>query len=288
MRLFVFGLGYSALATACLMRNRLNQFSGTSRSAARVNMLQQAGIDAVIFDGHGPSDGVGSRLPGIDHILHSIAPPETGDPVLAFHGRNIAEAQPEGICYLSTVGVYGDHDGGLVSEDSPCRPASERSRRRLRAEADWKSFCDEHEIPLAILRLAGIYGPGRGPFEKLRAGTSRRIVKPDQVFNRIHVEDIAQIAEAAMSRNADGIFNCGDDLPAPPQEVISHAAGLLGLEPPAEEPFDEADLSPMARSFYGENKRVDNSRIKSELGITLKYPTYREGLAAILDGEGRA
>ncbi len=286
MKLFVFGLGYSSLATAARMRPMLERLAGTTRTPDRAKALKTAGIDAMDFDGAGPNGAVSAGLGDITHILQSIAPPEAGDPVLAFHGLDIARTKPAAICYLSTVGVYGDHDGGWVDEESPCHPASGRSQQRLAAEAAWRAFCNSHGIALSILRLAGIYGPGRGPFQKLRAGTSRRIIKPGQVFNRIHVDDIAQIVSAALSRNADGIFNCADDEPAPPQDVIAHACEILGMAQPPEEPIEEADLSAMARSFYGENKRVKNDKIKAELGIELAYPTFREGFAAIAKREG--
>ena len=288
MRVFVFGLGYSALATVGCIQYRLETITGTSRNPDRLRTPASPEIEVIAFDGRNPGPDVAARLSGITHILHSIAPDDAGDPVLAHHAADIAGAKPQSICYLSTVGVYGDHDGAWVNEESPCRPVSARSIRRLDAEAAWRDFCARHGIALSILRLAGIYGPGRGPFEKLRSGTSRRIIKPGQVFNRIHVDDIAQVAAEALTGNAEGIFNCADDLPAPPQDVIAHAAKLLGIEPPPEVSFGEAALSPMARTFYGENKRINNSKIKRELGVTLQYPTYREGLSAILAAQQAA
>jgi nucleoside-diphosphate-sugar epimerase len=185
--------------------------------------------------------------------------------------------------YLSTTGVYGDARGDWVDESAPLTPATERGRRRVNAEASWSAIPD---LPLHIFRLAGIYGPGRGPFAKVRDGTARRIIKPGQVFSRIHVEDIAQVLEASMlNPEAGTVFNLCDDDPAPPQDVIAHAADLLDMEIPPETPFEEADLSPMARSFYSESKRVRNDRIKTDLGVTLKYPDYRAGLAAVLAAE---
>jgi nucleoside-diphosphate-sugar epimerase len=209
-----------------------------------------------------------------------------GDPVLKQFRAELAAARPEAVVYLSTVGVYGDHCGAWVDEASECRPVSKRSRQRFEAEAAWRTFAEETRVKVAIVRLAGIYGPKRGPFEKLRRGTARRIVKPGQVFNRIHVDDIAAIVDAAFAQKGDGVFNGSDDEPAPPQEVLAYAAGLLGLPPPAEVAYEEAALTPMARSFYGENKRVRNDRIKRELGVRLAYPTYREGLRAVLEAEG--
>ncbi len=218
-----------------------------------------------------------------DHILVSIAPDEAGDPVLRHFAEDVAAAKPKSIVYLSTVGVYGDHGGAWVDEESECRPVSKRSRERVAAEDAWRQFTAETGVPLAVIRLAGIYGPGRGPFEKIKRGTARRIVKPGQVFNRVHVDDIAQIVEAAFAERADGIFNGVDDEPAPPQDVLAYAAALLGLPPPPEVPLESADLSEMARSFYGESKRVRNDKMKRELGVRLVFPTYREGLQAILE-----
>jgi nucleoside-diphosphate-sugar epimerase len=238
--------------------------------------------------GVAPSPTIPAALRETTHLLVSIAPTDAGDPVLARFHDALAAAPLRSIVYLSTVGVYGDHDGAWVDESTPCRPVSARSRQRVDAEAAWRAFARAAGVPLAIIRLAGIYGPGRGPFEKIRRGTARRIVRPGQVFNRIHVDDIAAIVEAAFARRADGIFNGADDEPAPPEEVLAHAARLLGLPPPPEVAFEDADMTLMARSFYGESKRVRNEKIKSELGIRLSHSTYREGLAAILTAEAPA
>jgi nucleoside-diphosphate-sugar epimerase len=236
-------------------------------------------------DGVGVTDPIGETLRETDHILVSIAPDEAGDPVLRRFRDALAAAKPKSIVYLSTVGVYGDHGGAWVDEESECRPVSKRSRERIAAEHAWRQFAAETGVPLAVIRLAGIYGPGRGPFEKIKRGTAQRIVKPGQVFNRIHVDDVAQIVEAAFAQRADGIFNGVDDAPAPPEDVIAYAATLLGLPQPPEVPVETAELSPMARSFYGESKRVRNDSVKDELGVRLAYPTYREGLRAVLDAE---
>ena len=185
--------------------------------------------------------------------------------------------------YLSTTGVYGNHDGGWVDEDTPLTPSTRRGKWRVAAEAEWQAIPD---LPLHIFRLAGIYGPGRGPFSKVRNGTARRIIKPGQVFSRIHVEDIAQVLAASIAQPDPGaIYNMCDDDPAPPQDVIAHAAELLGQPLPPEEDFETAEMTPMARSFYAESKRVKNDKIKTDLGVQLIYPTYREGLAALLDLE---
>jgi nucleoside-diphosphate-sugar epimerase len=202
--------------------------------------------------------------------------------VLRHFHADLAAAKPKSIVYLSTVGVYGDRDGAWVDETSECHPVSKRSKERAAAEDAWRAFSEETGVPVAIIRLAGIYGPGRGPFEKIRRGTARRIVKSGQVFNRIHVDDIAQIVEAAFERRANGIFNGTDDEPAPPQDALAYAAELLHVPAPRELAYEDANLTPMARSFYGESKRVRNDKIKHEFGVRLAYPTYREGLKAIL------
>ncbi|WP_156953381.1 SDR family oxidoreductase [Afifella pfennigii] len=284
--LFCFGLGYSArFAIADLQPESV---WGTTRTAEKLHALAGLGAMPLIFDGvaGAPHNGaVEDAVAEASHVLVSIAPEAQGDPVLAVFRDALAEAQPMAICYLSTVGVYGDHGGAWVDETTPCQPVSERSKRRLDAEEAWLEFGEEVGVPVSVIRLAGIYGPGRGPFRKLRDGTSRRIIKHGQVFNRIHGEDIGRIVAAALGQQAVGIFNGADDEPAPPQDVIAYAAKLLGMEPPPEVPFEEAEMSPMARSFYGENKRVRNDKIKTELGVNLAYRSYREGLAATLAAE---
>ncbi len=285
VNLFVFGMGYSARAVHRRMAARLDHISGTTRTAQKTAGLEADGIEAFVFDGAARNLNVAGALPPASHVLVSIGPDEEGDPVLRHYRDDLAAARLASIVYFSTVGVYGDHDGAWVDEDSPCRPVSKRSKCRLAAEVAWQRFAAETGIPVAIIRLSGIYGPGRGPFQKLKAGTSRRIIKPGQVFNRIHVKDIAQIVETAFDQQASGVFNGTDDEPAPPQDVIVHAAALLGIEPPPEVPFNAADLSAMARTFYGENKRVRNDKIKTKLNISLAFPTYREGLAAILEAQ---
>ena len=217
---------------------------------------------------------------------------ETGDPALAAYGHALASAPGlRWAGYLSTIGVYGDLQGAWADEETPAEPETERGVARLEAEAAWTAFCRERGLPLDIFRLAGIYGPGRNPLDRVRRGEARRIVKPGQVFNRIHVEDIARTVAAAIHQERrepeTRLFNLADDEPAPPQDVILYAAELIGAPPPPEIPFEEAALPPMARSFYAGNKRLRNARIKRELGIALKYPTYREGLRALLDdGDG--
>lgn len=277
--LFSFGLGYTARA---LVRSLDDGWRciGTSRSDDSAKALP--GVEMHQWPGASPS------LDGVTHLLISAGPGDAGDPVLAEYRDEIAARadQFDWVGYLSTTAVYGDRSGGWVDEADSVAPSSVRGDLRVAAERDWRSIPG---LPLHIFRLAGIYGPGRGPFTKVRAGTARRIVKPGQVFSRIHVDDIAQVLRASIAQPRPGaIYNLCDDDPAPPQDVIGLAAELLGLPLPAEVPFDEAGMSAMARSFYGENKRVRNDLIKSELGVKLLYPSYREGLRALLKVETEA
>ena len=282
MRLFVFGLGYSADAFVRRVSSRCVTITATTRSEEKAARLAERGIVPVLFDGAAPSEAVREALADATHVLVSIAPGEAGDPVLTHHAADLAAARPNWVGYLSTVGVYGNHDGGWVDEETPCRPVSRRSRQRIEAEEAWLAFAVEHDVPVQIFRLSGIYGPGRNTFMNFEKGTARRLIKPGQVFNRIHVEDIAGALEAAIdAAPTTRIFNVTDDEPAPPQDVITYAAKLLGVAPPPEQDFETADLSPMARSFYGENKRVSNERVKRELGYTFRYPDYRTALDAL-------
>ena len=285
MKLLCFGLGYSAHAAVERLRPRLERVWGTTRRAAGSGRPALSGVTMIAFDGATHSTVAAEALAKADHVLVSVPPNDNGDPVLSHFRDDLAARAPRAIVYLSTVGVYGDHGGAWVDETSECRPVSKRSLLRLAAEQSWERFSAETGVPVAIIRLAGIYGPGRGPFQKVRSGTARRIIKPGQVFNRIHVDDIAAIVDAAFDKRAGGVFNGVDDAPAPPQDVIAYAAELLGLPAPPEIAFADADLSPMARSFYGESKRVRNGKIKRVLGVTLAHPTYREGLRAALEAE---
>ena len=235
--------------------------------------MKSAGIEPFLWPGD-----LSGVLVRATHILASAAPDAAGDPFLAA-APGIAQARAEWVGYLSTTGVYGDHQGGWVDESTPLTPSSTRGAYRVLAEINWAAT----GLPVHIFRLAGIYGPGRGPFEKVRDGTARRIIKPGQVFSRTHVEDIATVLEASIARpNPGAAYNVCDDDPAPPQDVLSHAAHLLGLPEPPAVAYADADMTPMARSFYSESKRVRNDRIKAELAVTLRYPTYREGLAGLL------
>jgi nucleoside-diphosphate-sugar epimerase len=286
--LFCFGLGYSALALVRRLIAAGWAVTGTCRDPASRARLRAEGFDASLFDRDRP--GVGEALRGVTHILVSIPPEPIGDPVLACHAEDIAGVGGlRWLGYLSTTGVYGDRGGGWVDEDSALCPTGERGRRRVAAEAGWLDLWRRRGVPVHIFRLAAIYGPGRSPFGALQAGTAKRIDKPGQVFSRIHVEDLASVIENSMARPRPGVvYNVCDDEAAPPDAVVAHAAALLGLPAPPLVPYDRAALSPMAASFYADNKRVANRRIKAELGVTLRYPTYREALQALwAAGEGR-
>ncbi|WP_253949049.1 SDR family oxidoreductase [Mangrovicoccus sp. HB161399] len=282
--LLSFGHGYSAGALARRLIPGGWRIIGTTRSAERANQLAAEGAEALIW----PGSDLSAAISEATHILISAGPDADGDPVLRDWAAQIG-ARGRGLRwlgYLSTTGVYGDHQGGWVDESTPLSPSTRRGRWRMDAEGAWQALAAEVGLPLHIFRLAGIYGPGRGPFEKVRQGTARRIIKPGQVFSRIHVEDIAQVLAASIARPDPGaVYNLCDDDPAPPEEVIAHAAELLGLPVPPAIPIEEADMTPMARSFYAESKRVRNDRIKQDLGVALLYPDYRSGLAALLDGE---
>jgi nucleoside-diphosphate-sugar epimerase len=245
------------------------------------------GIGAHLFDRDQPLADAPALLGDATHVVSSIPPDGAGDPVLDCHGdglRNLKSLRWVG--YLSTTGVYGDRGGDWVDENTPRQPTLDRSRRRARAEDAWLALWERGRVPAHLFRLAGIYGPGRSAIDSIRDGTAKRIVKPGQVFSRIHVEDIAAVLMASMARPNPGVvYNVCDDNPAPPDEVIAYAAELLGVEPPPAVPFEQAQLSDMARSFYADNKRVRNDRIKNELGVRLKHPDYRSGLQAILHGD---
>ena len=282
MKLLIFGIGYSGLAIA---KEWPGTVVGTTRSAEKQSVLAAQGIDAVIFDG-AITDELNLHLATATHVVISASPSADGDPVLnaipEFFERTAAL---QWLGYLSTVGVYGDFEGAWISENTAPKPVSKRGQWRVEAENKWSELAKDNNVPFSIFRLAGIYGPGRSTFDKIRNGASRRIVKSGQVFNRIHVEDIAQIVNKAAQLKAVGVFNGADNEPAPPNLVIEHAAKMLGIDPPPEEPIETADMTPMARSFYGDNKRCGNARLKKDLGISLRHPTYREGLASILSQE---
>jgi nucleoside-diphosphate-sugar epimerase len=281
MGVFFFGFGYSSAASArALHRLRVPAVPvfGTTREAP------SAAPDAVRlhrFTGDAPG-AYGDDLARATHVVVSVPPDEQGDPVLRHHREDVAAAKNlQWLGYFSTVGVYGDFGGASVDESAATRPVNPRSRRRVAVEAEWRDFAADRGVPLLVLRLAGIYGPGRSVLDKLADGTARRIVKPGQVFNRIHVDDVGRVTALAALQGLGGTFNLADDEPAPPQDVVGYAAALLGNTPPPEIPFATAEMTPMARSFYADNKRVGNAAIKRALGIELLYPSYRQGLAAI-------
>lgn len=280
--LFCFGLGYCASTLARRLRPAGWTVSGTARTPNGVARIAAGGDRAILFDGTAPSPEVAAALRDATHVLLSIPPGNSGDPALRWHGNDIADSPNlRWIGYFSTVGVYGDTAGGWVNEETEARPGSERGRRRLAAEHAWMRLGRDSGKTVAVFRLPGIYGPGRSVLDDLRDGTARRLVKPGQVFNRIHVEDIASAVDAAIANPQSEVYNVVDDFPAPPQDVIAYGAELLGLPCPPDIDFATAELTPMARGFYSESKRVSNARMKQQLGLSLAYPTYREGLAAI-------
>ena len=292
--LFCFGLGYSAQHYIAEFGGRFDRIAGTVTTREKAAAIAGAGIgghtvEAFVFDGSDAPPEVTAALMDAAAVLVSVPPDGEGDPVLRHFSGAIAGApQLQSIVYLSTVGVYGDHGGAWVDETSPAAPISERSRVRLAAEQEWQALGQRASKPVATLRLSGIYGPGQNALIQVARGSAKRIDKPGQVFNRIHVEDIAQAIEAAFTQRADGVFNVTDDEPTPQGVPVAFAADLLGVAPPPEMPFAEAakSMSPMALSFYAESKRVRNDKLKRELGVHFRYPTYREGLRALFAREG--
>lgn len=283
--LFCLGFGYCAQLLARRLRAQAWEVSGTVRSEAGVAALRQHGFDAFAWAGEAHSPQVAEKLAHVTHLLLSAPPNEAGDPLLSHHREDLTRAPSLAwVGYLSTVGVYGNHDGMWITESAALNATRKRGRRRIEAEQAWLDFGAATGKAVQVFRLAGIYGPGRSAIDKLKTGQARRIIKPGQVFNRIHVADIATTLEASINHpNPGAIYNVCDDEPAPPQDPITFAAELLNVDPPPEVRFDVAELTPMARSFYGENKRISNARIKDELGVTLAFPSYREGLQAIMD-----
>jgi nucleoside-diphosphate-sugar epimerase len=287
--LICFGLGYSAQHFVEIFAKKFDCIVGTVRNAERAGALNahpSGRLKALIFDGSSTPPDLRSVIAEADAALISVPPDENGDPVLRACGDVLAHAQRlRAIVYLSTIGVYGDCGGAWVDEATPPQPGAARSRERLAAEQAWLDFGTRHGVAVAILRLAGIYGPGQNALVQIASGKARRIVKPGQVFNRIHVGDIAQAIDAAFARRASGIFNVADDAPTPPADPIVFAAQLLGVAPSPEIPFAQAapTMSPMALSFWQECRRVKNDKLKRELGVSLRYPTYREGLRALFE-----
>ncbi len=284
--LLCFGLGYSAQHWLASYGKRFERIWATVQNAthaAELNARAQCGLTVLAFDGTVVSTELRTAITQANALLISVPPNASGDPVLRTCGAALVQARLSSIVYLSSVGVYGNHDGAWVDEGSECRPVKDHNAHRLAAERAWRDLGARAGVPVAILRLAGIYGPERSAFDSLRRGTARRIAKPGQVFNRIHVADVARAIDAAFESRADGFFNVTDDEPTPAGEPIVFAAKLLGIEPPPEIPFVEArkTMSEFAASFYIDVKRVRNAKLKSALGVTLLYPTYREGLTAL-------
>ena len=279
MNLFIFGIGFSGIEIAKAALASGAAVAGTTRSETKAARLAELGIEPFLFDGALPGGGLLERLQSVSHLIVSIGPDNVGDPVLNALGKYLSSNLPEldWIGYLSTVGVYGDHDGAWVDETTQCRPVSDRSIERLKAESAWRALADDMSKPLAVLRLSGIYGPGRNTFVNLEDGSARRIIKPGQYFNRIHTADIAGAAMLLAQFRENGLFNVTDDEPAPPQDVVKYAARLMGIGPPPEIAYEDAVMSPMARSFYGEVKRVSNAKIR-KLGYDFLYPNYRAAL----------
>lgn len=289
MKLFVFGLGYSSLRFLDLYADRFERISGTVRQPEKRERLRQFGshrrLAVHLFDGAAHDPEIAALAGEADVLLVSVPPGQAGDPVPAAFGKTLRIGSAR-VVYLSTVGVYGDHRGAWIDEDTAAAADSERAKARLTAETGWRTIAGNR---LAILRLAGIYGPGRNALARLRDGSARRILKPGLVFNRIHVDDVARAIMAAVAHEASGVFNICDDEPAPPQDVMAHAAQLLGVAPPPDEDYATAQMTPMARSFYASSNRVRNTRAKRDLGLELAFPTFREGLERLWrDGEGRS
>jgi nucleoside-diphosphate-sugar epimerase len=290
------GFGYSAQHYVAAFGARFDRLVGTTRSAERATELAARdfggpGVEMLAFDGEDASEPLRAAVGQADALLISAAPDEHGDPVLRALGDTLARASLRRVVVLSTVGVYGDRGGGWVDETAALEPVHERSRPRVAAEQAWQASGRARGVPVAVLRLSGIYGPGRNALINVRLGRARNIDKQGQVFNRIHVEDIAQAIDAAFARGADGVFNVTDDEPTPPGDPIVFAAGLLGVAPPPAIAYADAakTMSPLAASFYAENRRVRNDKLKRVLGVRLRHPTYREGLRALFaQGEGQS
>ncbi len=271
-----FGFGFSAEALAQRLDRATWKVTGTSRSDEGVAAIEAQGFRGVRFD------QLAAIPDDVTHIVSSVPPGDNGDPVIQKFGAELLKraGQFQWAAYLSTTGVYGDHGGAMVDEATPLTPNTDRGARRVVAEAAWGGIA---QLPLHIFRLAGIYGPGRNALESIKDGSAKRVIKPGQIFSRIHVEDIAGVLLASINQpRAGAVYNMADDEPCPPQDVIAYAAELLGIPVPPDIPFEEAKLSPMARSFYADSKRVSNALVKSELGYSFKYPNYRAGLKALL------
>ncbi len=280
--LLILGAGFSGKAIGETFKAAGFTVSGTTRSAEKAETLRALGIEPVVYDGMTLSEELVADMASTTHVVQSIAPGKDGDPLFRAGSPALSALMPKlkWAGYLSTVGVYGDHKGAWVDEETALNPVSVRSIERVEAENHWLAFGKASGIPVAVLRLAGIYGPGRNALRNVEEGTARRLIKQDQVFNRIRVEDIGSSALFLSQKGLGGIWNITDDEPGPPQDVVAEAARLMGLPTPPDIPFETAELSPMARSFYGENKRVSNARLRAA-GFEFRFPNYRQSLAEL-------
>lgn len=287
-RLFCFGYGYSCSYLGyALMQIGGWAVAGTTRDPEKKAFMTDHGVKAYIFDYDKPLHDARLFLDGVTHLLVSTPPRDDGDPTFLMNAEEILQIPTlQWIGYLSSTCVYGDRGGDWVDERAELRPSSQRGTRRAIAEEQWLSLFEQHGLPVHIFRLAGIYGPGRSALDSVRTGVARRVEKPGHAFNRTHVEDIVNVLRKSMDHPAPGaIYNVCDDMPAPSHDVIAYACDLLGVEKPPLIPFEKANLAPIACSFYNDNKRIKNERIKQELGVELLYPTYKEGLTACLAAE---
>ncbi len=287
-RFFFFGYGYTSEYLMHALREEGGwSFAGTTRDPEKKMQMQDEGVDSYIFNREIPLGDVRGFMQDATHLLISTPPDDSGDPAFGLHGEDIAHMEGlQWIGYLSSTAVYGDRAGGWVDENSELRPTSRRGSRRERAEAQWLSLYHDYNLPMHVFRLAGIYGPGRSALDSVRAGTARRIDKPGQAFSRIHIDDIVAVLRASMERPHPGhVYNVADDEAAPSQKLIAAACEMLGLPVPPLIPYDQADLAPITRSFYADNKRINNERIKTELGVILKHPDFHSGLQACLEAE---
>ena len=288
MKLFVFGLGYTAGAFARANVGAFDSLAGTTRSAEKAADLAREGIRVYVFGPDHVDPAIEAALEASDAVLVSVQPDQTADPVLLHYGAALERSPPRSVVYLSTIGVYGDHGGAWIDESVATEPTNPRQVARIAAEQAWLDFGARTGATVVVLRLAGIYGPGRNALDDLASGEARRIDKPGQVFNRIHVDDIGRAIMGALAYpDASLVVNVTDNEPAPAPDVVAYAAALMGRPVPPLIRFEDATLSPMARSFYGANRRVANSCLKRDLGTEIAFPTYREGLSALwAAGEG--
>lgn len=288
--LFCFGYGYSCYYLTDLLRQEEGQdwtFSGTTRDEEKMRALREQGVNSCLFDMFTPLPDPLYMMKDVTHLLISTPPTDDGDPTFNIHAHDIARLQRlEWVGYLSTTGPYGDRGGAWVDETSASRPTTKRGSRRLKAEEQWLSLFEAQGLPVHIFRLAGIYGPGRSALDSVRHGVARRIEKKGHAFSRIHVEDLAHVIQASMMAPKPGeVYNVCDDHPAPSHEVIDYACQMLGIESPPLLAYEDVDMAPITRSFYADNKRVQNNKIKNDLGITLQYPDYKQGLQGCFDSE---